>query len=571
MWGYSSQVMANCDTTEDETSPTDGGGKQVPAQKTRVVNVPLGDITANEPINERPECSTQGGRMSESADTSSVSQEDIEQLLHERDLWIKAVYSDTRATHYTSTREKKVEKVPMVEIDYKQEEKVAFDKGRSKRKNKQRQNLNQSWAGEPLQPSTDEESFVEPTHPARTTMKTDRGHDSYKPDTCELPGNLDENKQDACELTHPQNIRDDRGNAPGHENQASAQLEAASLFIVLFECTESIILSLYQTYSTDALEDTFKVETQIDKIEDERTPRKETGKDGYMRFLKILKEHCSPAAIDDLEDFRKKMSGRSSITTIGSVNNTLCLIFWVKVRCWLADKYPGNKVKTEISSLKNCCCSGCCYICGLAAIFCSNIWCCGCCRCRSSPGEIALKEDMGESSTDPPEIISIIYRSARNATDKAQSAPATPLASRPAEAARADQSKFATTSGNSSKNKKGSPPTDQQNKRTVTDQADQLVDFLFDNFEQTLSKRCFLVSCCCCIKLTWFQTCHENFFINTYMKHKTIREQYDKVECCCRCCGYCFIFLIQCLWFLGFISGSILLIWKIIDAVLECI
>ena len=83
--------MANCDTTKDETYPTNGSRKQVPAQSTHEVYVPLDDIATDEPINERPEYSAQGGGMSESGDTSTVSQKDADQHPCERNSWIKSI------------------------------------------------------------------------------------------------------------------------------------------------------------------------------------------------------------------------------------------------------------------------------------------------------------------------------------------------------------------------------------------------------------------------------------------------------------------------------------------------
>ena len=300
-----------------------------------------------------------------------------------------------------------------------------------------------------------------------------------------------------------------------HYETTSNQQTVEKCFKKLFDCTETIIISLHKTYSKTTLEHMFKIDVKIDEIGETKPSKKGTGRDGYIKFLQNLKKLCgngqeghevmrfnyvieefremisgrsSDAALGStnngqaghevmksnnaIEEFREMMSGRSSDVASGSTNNILFLIFWVKTRCWIADNNPILKLNPKIDKLPSCCCSCCCQFCFL------GVFCCCFVESRKSVHQIGnllshckkigcrenAKQKLGkelnctqilnETSTDNE---GHLYESMSDTTES---------------------------------------------------QNPEFLDFLFKNFKDTLEVKCFLIilgeTCCCGLIRTFF-------------------------------------------------------------------
>ena len=314
----------------------------------------------------------------------------------------------------------------------------------------------------------------------------------------------------------------------------------------LFDCTEQIIMTLSQTYSTATLKDIFEIDgnSGIELLPED------LGKYNYRKFLETLYEFCAKDNENKrrVDTFSGKLSKRSSDGDLKSINNTLFLIFWVKTMCWISDNNPSLQLGTEILELSNRFCSCCCFCCGFSGFQCGFL-------CSFARRLFLSSSDSSAQLATTVHNRGVGFTELQNRESTADSPPVGSSLVTPVEDISTGTSAVATHA------------TQSENGEEELTTAANFLDYLGkENFRESLEARCFLVNfdriCGCGGIVLLFQSFHEKFFLQSYTKHNFIRRHYKKVSLGRRCCGACFIFIYNIVIILGTLTGIIFLIWK---------
>ena len=285
---------------------------------------------------------------------------------------------------------------------------------------------------------------------------------------------------------------------------------------------QQIVQILRDTYDKSTLENAFKLEQKLDEMETPVTGN--IGRYNYYMFLYGLQNLCTTE--DDkkmLHDFQMRLSGRCSSSNPQPSINILFLIFWIKTMCWIDDRNPGLDTKGEINQTVE-----------------------------------TDKKPAASGSETKDYLVSTNDPSTTQTTFKIEGAE---VGESSVDRAEPKMNKKSTETNKSEDENDLNGP--------VFTTGPDLINYLQENFRETLEVRCFLIdiseACCNCTIQYWLRIFHEMFFLKLYLTCASVRKCYSKIVCCCKVCGSCCILVYSFIIMFAFLTGSILLIWKFID------